>query len=65
LLPAEGAIDTEGLNISEETMRELLSVDTDLVKAQLPQLKEHLGKFGEDLPSQISAQLGALEQRLG
>jgi phosphoenolpyruvate carboxykinase (GTP) len=65
LLPAEGAIDTEGLNITEEAMRELLAVDTDLVKEQLPQVKEHLAKFGDKLPPQISAQLEALEQRLG
>jgi phosphoenolpyruvate carboxykinase (GTP) len=65
LLPAEGAIDTEGLNISEGAMSELLSVDTDLVKEQLPQVKEHLAKFGDKLPPQITAQLEALEQRLG
>ena len=65
LLPTEGAINTEGLNVSPEAMQELLSVDTELVKAQLPQVKEHLAKFGEKLPSQLSAQLEALEQRLG
>jgi phosphoenolpyruvate carboxykinase (GTP) len=64
LLPTEGAIDTEGLNISAEAMRELLSVDEDLVKEQLPQVKEHLAKFGDKLPPEISAQLQALEQRL-
>jgi phosphoenolpyruvate carboxykinase (GTP) len=65
LLPAEGAINTEGLNVSEQAMEELLSVDTELVKAQLPQVKEHLAKFGDKLPAEISAQLEALEQRLG
>jgi phosphoenolpyruvate carboxykinase (GTP) len=65
LLPAEGAIDTEGLEISEQAMRDLLSVDEDLVREQLPQVREHLAKFGEALPEQISAQLEALEARLG
>jgi phosphoenolpyruvate carboxykinase (GTP) len=65
LLPTEGAIDTEGLNVSPEAMRELLSVDTELVKAQLPQVKEHLAKFGDKLPAEISQQLQALEERLG
>jgi phosphoenolpyruvate carboxykinase (GTP) len=65
LLPAEGAINTEGLKISEDAMRELLSVDEDLVREQLPQLKEHLAKFGDKLPTPISAQLEALEERLG
>ena len=65
LLPAEGAIDTEGLGISEDAMKELLSVDEDLVRQQLPQVKEHLAKFGDKLPAEIGAQLEALEQRLG
>jgi phosphoenolpyruvate carboxykinase (GTP) len=65
LLPAEGEINTEGLDISAEAMEELLSVDLELVKAQLPQLKEHLAKFGDRLPAGVSAQLEALEQRLG
>jgi phosphoenolpyruvate carboxykinase (GTP) len=64
LLPAEGGIDTEGLNISAEAMSELLSVDEDLVREQLPQVKEHLAKFGDKLPAELSAQAEALEQRL-
>jgi phosphoenolpyruvate carboxykinase (GTP) len=65
LLPAEGEIDTDGLDISAEKMRELLTVDAALFKQQLPQVKEHLARFGDKLPAQISAQLGALEERLG
>jgi phosphoenolpyruvate carboxykinase (GTP) len=65
LLPAEGEINTDGLEISDEAMRALLSVDTDLVKEQLPQVREHLAKFGEALPREISAQLEQLEERLG
>jgi phosphoenolpyruvate carboxykinase (GTP) len=65
LLPAEGEINTEGLEISDQAMGELLSVDTELVKAQLPQVAEHLAKFGDKLPAEVSAQLAALEQRLG
>ncbi len=65
LLPAAGEINTEGLEISAEAMAELLSVDTELVKQQLPQLKEHLDKFGDKLPAEITAQLEALEARLG
>jgi phosphoenolpyruvate carboxykinase (GTP) len=64
LLPAEGAIDTDGLDISDEAMEELLSVNEDLVRQQLPQLKEHLAKFGSALPSELHAQLADLERRL-
>jgi phosphoenolpyruvate carboxykinase (GTP) len=65
LLPAPGEINTEGLDISDQAMTELLSVDTELVKAQLPQVREHLAKFGERLPSELTAQLQALQERLG
>ena len=64
MLPPVGAIDTDGLEISAEAMTELLSVDTELFKQQLPQLREHLEKFGDQLPAEISAQFEALEARL-
>jgi phosphoenolpyruvate carboxykinase (GTP) len=64
LLPPEGAINTEGLNIDEGAMQELLSVDEDLVRQQLPQVKEHLAQFGDKLPAALTAQLEALEARL-
>ena len=64
LLPAEGELNTEGLEISTEAMRELLSVDTEALRAQLPQIEEHLAQFGDDLPAEIRGQLEALKQRL-
>jgi phosphoenolpyruvate carboxykinase (GTP) len=64
LLPAEGAINTEGLNIDAEAMQELLSVDEDLVREQLPQVKEHFAQFGDKLPGALAQQLAALEARL-
>jgi phosphoenolpyruvate carboxykinase (GTP) len=64
LLPAEGAINTKGLNIDAEAMRELLSVDEDLVREQLPQVKEHFAQFGDKLPDALAEQLAELEQRL-
>jgi phosphoenolpyruvate carboxykinase (GTP) len=65
LLPAEGEIDSDGLDLSDEQMRELLTVDAELFKQQLPQVREHLERFGERLPAEITAQLEALEERLG
>jgi len=46
-------------------MRELLSVDAELFKQQLPQVREHLERFGDRLPGPILAQLRSLEERLG
>ena len=65
LLPAEGELNTEGLEISAEAMRELLSVDEKALREQLPQIEEHLAQFGDDLPAEIRGQLEALKQRLG
>jgi phosphoenolpyruvate carboxykinase (GTP) len=65
LLPAEGELNTDGLEISAEEMRELLSVDADALRAQMPQVEEHLARFGDDLPDRVRAQLEALKERLG
>jgi phosphoenolpyruvate carboxykinase (GTP) len=65
-LPAlgEGGIETDGLEVTEAEMRELLAVDVDGWKQQVPQIHTHYAKFGDKLPAQLSAQLEELEQRL-
>jgi phosphoenolpyruvate carboxykinase (GTP) len=60
----EGGIDTDGLDVSAETMAKLLEVDTEGWLSQLPQMREHLAKFGDKLPSELTEQLDGLEQRL-
>ncbi|HMJ96809.1 MAG TPA: phosphoenolpyruvate carboxykinase (GTP) [Thermoleophilaceae bacterium] len=64
LVPAAGALETAGLDVSSEDMAKLLSVDADEWTAQLPQLKAHYAMFGERLPSDLREQLQALENRL-
>jgi phosphoenolpyruvate carboxykinase (GTP) len=65
LVPPASDLDTDGLDIDAAALDQLLEVDADALRAQLPQVKEHLAKFGDQLPMQLSAQLEALEQRLG
>ena len=67
LVPRTGAdgIDTAGLDLSAEALARLLAVDPEEWKQQLPQFREHLEWFGERLPAEVSAQLRALEERLG
>jgi phosphoenolpyruvate carboxykinase (GTP) len=60
----DGGIDTSGLDISEEAMEQLLDVDPDAWKAQLPQVHEHYAQFGDRLPAEMRAQLEQFEQRL-
>ncbi len=65
LLPAIGDLDLEGLDIGPDALDELLTVDDSAVKEQLPQIEEHLAKFGDALPDDIRAQFEALKERLG
>jgi phosphoenolpyruvate carboxykinase (GTP) len=63
-VPTPDSLDTEGLDIDADALTELLRVDDDALKAQLPQVKEHLARFGDQLPAAVKAQLEDLEQRL-
>jgi phosphoenolpyruvate carboxykinase (GTP) len=65
LLPAEGELNTGGLEISPDAVRELLSVDKEALRAQLPQVEEHLARFGDDLPDPVRVQLEDLKKRIG
>ncbi len=64
LVPRDGDLNLTGLDITAEAMSELLTVDLDALRAQLPQVREHLERFGDELPAELAAQLDALEQRL-
>ncbi|HEY4095047.1 MAG TPA: phosphoenolpyruvate carboxykinase (GTP) [Baekduia sp.] len=65
LIPQTGDLDTTGLDVSDAALAEVLSVDVDALRSELPQVKEHLAKFGDTLPAPVRAQFEALEQRLG
>jgi len=60
----EGGIDISGLDVSTADMEELLAVDVEGWKQQVPQIRDYYAKFGETLPDELDAQLAALEQRL-
>ena len=64
LLPSIGDLNLEGLDISADALDEILTVDDDAVRRQLPQVEEHLAKFGDTLPDEISRQFEALKERL-
>jgi phosphoenolpyruvate carboxykinase (GTP) len=64
LVPAEAQIDIDGLDVTEDDMRELRSVDPGDLRDQIPQMKQHFAQFGDRLPEAIHRQMDALEQRL-
>jgi phosphoenolpyruvate carboxykinase (GTP) len=64
-VPAPGGIDIENIDVSKEDMEELLRVDTEGWRAEVPLIREYYAKFGDRLPEALSAQVDALEKRLG
>lgn len=64
LTPAPGTLDIEGLGLFPEDLEELLSVDKDLWKSEIPSIREHLATFGDRLPDELRKQADALEARL-
>jgi phosphoenolpyruvate carboxykinase (GTP) len=64
-VPSDDGLDLEGLDIDAEAVSELLHVEPEEWKAQLPQVREHFARFGGDLPEALRAQLARLEERLG
>ena len=64
LMPAPGAIDREGLAVSDGNMDELLRVDRDGWLREVESIREHYARFGDRLPGELRNQLEALERRL-
>jgi len=63
-MPTPDAIDTNGLDVSEEDMKELLKVNRDEWLREVESIREHYAKYGEKMPKELYAQLDALEKRL-
>ncbi len=64
LMPIDGELTLDGLDIPAEDWEELMKVDTDLFKATLADAREYLAKFGDKLPAKMKEQMDALEARL-
>ncbi|HUI25877.1 MAG TPA: phosphoenolpyruvate carboxykinase (GTP) [Candidatus Kryptonia bacterium] len=63
-LPANGAIDTEGLNLDSRAMTELLAVSKEDWRAESDSLGDFFGKFGDRLPAEMERQRQSLAKRL-
>jgi phosphoenolpyruvate carboxykinase (GTP) len=64
-VPAPGALDIEGIDLPDVALAELLRVDTDEWRAEIPLIREHYARFGDRIPVELAEQLEALERRLG
>ena len=63
-VPATTAINVQGLNVTPADMAELLNVDADEWRAEVPSIREHYVQFGDRLPEKLTAQVNDLEARL-
>jgi phosphoenolpyruvate carboxykinase (GTP) len=64
-LPAEGAVDTTGLDeVSRDDFAELLRVDVDGWLNELPLIAEYYDQFGSHLPPELRQELQGMKERL-
>ena len=63
-VPLPDGIDTTGLDISPELLAELLKVDNEAWRGEIPLIEEHFAFIGESLPAELAEELKALEKRL-
>ena len=64
-VPTKDALNVEGLDISEADLDELLKVDVDDWRAEVPLIREHFATFGDKLPPALNDEVDDLAQRLG
>jgi len=64
-VPTKGALDTNGLDLSDEQLQTLLTVDNDAWRDEAEGITPHYERFGDHLPKALWDELDRLRQRLG
>ena len=65
LMPVDGELTLDGLDIPEADWAELMRVDKNLSRERVADSEEYLAKFGNKLPARMTSQLVAAKARLG
>ncbi|MGH2688998.1 MAG: phosphoenolpyruvate carboxykinase (GTP) [Actinomycetota bacterium] len=65
LVPGPKSLDTSGLDVDDEDLAILLTVDAEEWRAELPGIREHYALLGDRLPPALTEELEKLEKRLG
>ena len=63
-VPLPDGIDTTGLDMSPELLAELLKVDNEAWRGEIPLIEEHFAFIGEHLPAELRDELNNLQKRL-
>lgn len=64
-VPTEEDLDLVGMDISPEALKEVLAVDREEWRKELPGIKQHLEIFGDKLPTAMQVEYENLKKRLG
>jgi phosphoenolpyruvate carboxykinase (GTP) len=64
VLPKEGSIDTSGLDITTETMEELITIDDKAWVKEVNELENYFKLFGNKLPAELTKELDNVKKRL-
>ncbi|MDO5627923.1 MAG: phosphoenolpyruvate carboxykinase (GTP) [Mobilicoccus sp.] len=64
LLPKAQDIDVDGLDMTPEEVEASLAYDEAAWKKELPMIEEWLGKFGDDLPTELKDELATLKKNV-
>jgi phosphoenolpyruvate carboxykinase (GTP) len=64
VVPRPSDLDLTGLALDEEDVSELLAVDREGWRSEVPLIREYYASFGARMPRELSAELDTLERRL-
>ena len=64
LVPVDGGLNTEGLDISEADLEELFRIDTEGLLSDAESAAEYFGEFGGRVPEELTTEIAALRERL-
>lgn len=63
--PAEGGLDTEGLDFTEEQLRKALAIKPEEWETELASIEEWYAELGDSVPSELRAEVDKLRTHLG
>ncbi len=63
-LPKTGDIDLTGIDVSNETLEQLLAVDPAQWRDEMKEIGEYLDTFGDRVPPRLREELGRVTERL-
>ena len=63
-VPTPESLNIDGLDLPAETLAELLRVDNESWRQEIPLIAEHFAFIGERLPGELADELAELEKHL-